>query len=442
MSTSGITSMDPTTLAQTMVSAERTGMDTLLAGQKTRYQSQLDAVNKLKTQLSTFQTALQGLTTNTALQARSVKTSIDGIASVTAAGSAAAGTYSLFVQQLAQAQQLSFDFSSETWTPPGDGTLKISMNGEDMNLDLSTLPAGGDLRSLRDAINKASDNPGVQAALVRTGGQVKLLLTSSKTGAANQITLSVSGGSAGAAMTELQAAIGTRAELSAAQDATVQFGGSNPITISSASNTLDNVIDGLTINLTKAQAAGDQPLQVTIGQDNDAIKKALQSFVDAYNTLVDGVGKLTSSAKDSAGALAGDSTTRSLMSQLRGALSSLPGGVTLSQLGLKTDRYGKLSIDDKGLEKTLANNPDTIKTALQDKGGVFDTMLNTLNPQLKYKGLLTTRADNLQSSLNRVADRQEQLDTRMDMVYKRYLAQFTAMQNLVAQMQQSSALFG
>lgn len=442
MSASSITSMDPTTLAQTMVQAERTGMDTLLAGQKSRYQSQLDAVNKLKTQLSTFQTALQGLTTNTALQARSVKTSSDGYASITASGTAAAGSYALFVQQLAQAQQLSFDFSSETWTPPSDGTLKISMNGNEMNLDLSTLPAGGDLRSLRDAINKAGDNPGVQATLVRTGGQVKLLLTSSKTGEANQISMSVSGGSASTAMTELQTALGTRAELSAAQDAKVQFGGSNPITISSASNTLDNVIDGLTINLTKAQNSGDQPLQVTIGQDNDAIKKALQTFVDAYNTLVDGVGKLTSSDKDSAGALKGDSATRSLMTQLRSALSSLPSGISMNQLGLKTDRYGKLSIDDKGLEKTLADNPDVIKTALQDKGGVFDTMLNTLTPQLKYQGLLTTRVDNLQTSLNRVTDRQDQLDTRMEMVYKRYLSQFTAMQNLVTQMQQSSSLFG
>jgi len=442
MSASSITSMDPTTLAQTMVQAERTGMDTLLAGQKTRYQGQLDAVNKLKTQLSTFQTALQGLATNTALQARSVKTSIDGIAAVTAASSAAPGSYSIFVQQLAQAQQLSFDFSSESWTPPSDGTLTISMNGKDMNLDLSTLPAGGDLRSLRDAINKAADNPGVQATLVRTGGQVKLLLTSSKTGEANQITMSVSGGTPSTAMTELQTALGTRTELSAAQDAKVQFGGTNPITISSATNTLDNAIDGLTINLTKAQNSGDQPLQITIGQDTDAMKKALQSFVDAYNTLVDGVNKLTSSDSSNPGALAGDSATRSLMSQLRGALSNLPDGVTLSQLGLKTDRYGKLSLDEAGLTKTLANKPDVIKTALQSKGGVFDSMQSILTPQLKFNGLLSSRVSNLQNSLSRVTDRQEQLDTRMDMVYKRYLAQFTAMQNLVTQMQQSSSLFG
>jgi len=434
--------MDPTTLAQTMVNAERTGMDTLLANQKAKFQGQLDAVNKLKTQLTNFQTALQNLTTNTALQARSVTTSSDGLATVAASSSAAPGTYSIFVQQLAQAQQLSYDFSSETWTPPSDGTLTIRMNGKEMNLDLSTLPAGSDLRSVRDAINKASDNPGVQATLVRTGGQVKLLLTSTKTGEANQISMSVSGGTASTAMTELQAALGTRTELSAAQDAKVQFGGTNPITISSSSNTLENAIDGLTINLTKAQNTGDQPLQVTIGQDSDAMKKALQSFVDSYNTLVDGMNALTSTSTDNPGALASDSTTRSLMNQLRSALSNLPDGVTLSQLGLKTDRYGKLGLDETGLNKTLANNPDIIKTALQDKGGVFDQMQSILTPQLKYNGLLTSRTTNIQSSLDRVVDRQDQLDTRMEMVYNRYLSQFTAMQSLVTQMQQSSSLFG
>lgn len=434
--------MDPTTLAQTLVQAERTGMDTVLKAQKSKFQGQLDGVNKLKALLTTFQTALQGLTTNTALQARSTKLSAEGVATVTATGKAAAGQYSLLVEQLAQAHQVAFDFSSESWTPPADGTLDISIGGSSMHLDLSTLGGSANLRTLRDAINSAAGNPGVQATLVRSGSQVKLVLTSQKTGAANAVTAGISGGTPSTALTELQTALGAGSTLTTAQDAIVKLGASSPVVITSASNTLDNVVDGLSINLLKAQNSGDQPLQLTVGQDNDAIQKALQQFVDAYNTLYDGAAKLTSSSADSPGALAGDSVTRSLMSRLRNNLSVLPADVSLNQLGLKTDRYGKLSIDGTALTKTLNSNPDLLKRALQDSGGVFGTMLDTLKPQLKYNGLLSSRATNLQSSLNRVGDRQDQLDTRMDMVYKRYLAQFTQMQSLVTQMQQSSSLFG
>ena len=105
--------IDPTTMAQTLVSAERAAKDQLLSKQATTVENQLSGITSLSTQLTTFQTLLKDLNKISTLQAQSSTLSQEGILSATSNGQAANGQYSFFVQQLAQAHQLSMTFSSE-----------------------------------------------------------------------------------------------------------------------------------------------------------------------------------------------------------------------------------------------------------------------------------------------------------------------------------------
>lgn len=132
-------SIDPTTMAQTLVLAERAAKDQLLSKQATTVKNQLSGITSLSTQLTTFQTLLKDLNKISTLQAQSSTLSQEGILSATARQRQAAnGQYSFFVQQLAQAHQLSMTFSSETDPMPTEGTLLLSVNGK--SLDLHSTP--------------------------------------------------------------------------------------------------------------------------------------------------------------------------------------------------------------------------------------------------------------------------------------------------------------
>src|SRR5690606_25668622 len=104
-------------------------------------------------------------------------------------------------------------------------------------------------------------------------------------------------------------------------------------------------------------------LDITIARDTEATREQLQSFVDSYNGLVDLLKKYTASSDGSKPVLAGDSTGRLLIQQLRNQFNDLPNGITMGTLGLETDRYGKLSLDSDKLDSYLAENPAGLEAA-------------------------------------------------------------------------------
>ncbi|WP_324186484.1 flagellin hook IN motif-containing protein, partial [Vibrio parahaemolyticus] len=80
---------------------------------------------------------------------------------------------------------------------PKTGNLEFTINGKTMTIDLSTVDTDGDgvttVSDLTKAINNNSDNPGVNATLVRSNGQTHFMLSSTETGVANQINVSATG---------------------------------------------------------------------------------------------------------------------------------------------------------------------------------------------------------------------------------------------------------
>ncbi|MGL4794709.1 MAG: lateral flagellar capping protein LafB, partial [Aeromonas jandaei] len=314
--------IDPASMAMQLVAIERQNMDKLLKKQMDSIKGQQSAISTLTTKLSSFQTMLKDLNKASNLQAQKATMSQEGLMTVTSNGKASSGQYNFFVEQLAQSHQVGLSLDSETTPLPADGVFSLTVKGKSVDIDLASLPAGATVKDLVSHINNAKDNPGVKATLVRTDGKVNMVLTSKESGKENAITVKYSGD----AGSSLGTAVAKQSEITKAQDARLQMGGNNPLTITSASNKIENVVDGLTLQLTKAQKSGDAPLQVTVEQDKEAVTGSLKKFVDSYNELVDELAKMTSSDPKAPGALSSDSGVRSLKSMLANSVRDLPNG--------------------------------------------------------------------------------------------------------------------
>ncbi|MFQ2245868.1 lateral flagellar capping protein LafB [Aeromonas enteropelogenes] len=422
--------IDPASTAMQLVALERQNMDKLLKKQMDSITGQRKALTALHTKLSSFQTMLKDLNKASNLQAQKGTVSQEGFMKVTSDGTASSGQYNLFVEQLAQAHQVGLSLDSESAQLPATGTLSLEVKGKKLEIDLASLPAGSTVKDLVSEINDAKDNPGVKATLVRSDGKVNLVLTSTETGTENAIAINYSGD----AGDMLGTALAGKRDITKAQDAKLQMGGDNPLTIVSASNKVENVIDGLTLELTKAQKPGEAPLQVVVAQDKEAVTGSLKKFVDSYNELVDELAKMTSSDPKSPGALASDSGIRSLKSMLGNSVRDLPNGMTLGSLGIKTDRYGKLSFNEADFNKALEKDPELLGKALLGDDGLLKRMSTDLDPYVKRDGVLKSRNAGLDANEKRVNDRMAALDRKMEAAYKRYLNQFTTMNQMLQSM--------
>ncbi|PTT48439.1 lateral flagellar capping protein LafB [Aeromonas sp. HMWF016] len=422
--------IDPASMAMQLVAIERQNMDKLLKKQMDSIKGQQSAISTLTTKLSSFQTMLKDLNKASNLQAQKAVMSQEGIMTVTSNGKASSGQYNFFVEQLAQSHQIGLSLDSETTPLPADGVFSLTVKGKSVDIDLASLPAGATVKDLVSHINNAKDNPGVKATLVRTDGKVNMVLTSKDSGEENAITVNYSGD----ASSSLGTAVAEQSEITKAQDAKLQMGGNNPLTITSASNKIENVVDGLTLQLTKAQKSGDAFLQVTVEQDKEAVTGSLKKFVDSYNELVDELAKMTSSDPKAPGALSSDSGVRSLKSMLANSVRDLPNGLSLSSLGIKTDKTGKLSFNETDFNKALEKDPELLGKALMGDDGLLKRMSDALDPYTKRDGALKGRKSGLEASEKRVNERMEALDRRMDSAYKRYLNQFTTMNQMMQTM--------
>ena len=422
--------IDAAGMAMKLAASERQNMDVLLKKQMDSITGQRKALTALHTKLSSFQTMLKDLNKASNLQAQKGTVSQEGFMKVTSDGTASSGQYNLFVEQLAQAHQVGLSLDSESAQLPATGTLSLEVKGKKLEIDLASLPAGSTVKDLVSEINDAKDNPGVKATLVRSDGKVNLVLTSTETGTENAIAINYSGD----AGDMLGTALAGKRDITKAQDAKLQMGGDNPLTIVSASNKVENVIDGLTLELTKAQKPGEAPLQVVVAQDKEAVTGSLKKFVDSYNELVDELAKMTSSDPKSPGALASDSGIRGLKSMLGNSVRDLPNGMTLGSLGIKTDRYGKLSFNETDFNKALEKDPELLGKALLGDDGLLKRMSTDLDPYVKRDGVLKSRNAGLDANEKRVNDRMAALDRKMEAAYKRYLNQFTTMNQMLQSM--------
>ena len=408
------------------------------------YKAQLTAVTSLETALKTFSTSVKSLKgTDKSVLTNTATFGSEGYATAKVGTTAVAGNYQFFVEQLASAHQVALEGLTDA-DIPASGNLVIGQGAASFSIDLSTIDSdssgGNSLAEVAAAINAASDNTGVNATLVRSNGNVSLVLASEKSGLANALSLSTSGIGAGAFAT----AVGAPRELSAAKDAQVRLGGETGMLLTNASNSFDNIIDGVSMTFTKVHSAGEQPLAVTVGRDETATKDKVQSFLTAINNLLGTFDSLTTSGTESSarGALAGDSSIRSIESMLNKVLRTEFGGTTLMAMGIVSDRYGKMTIDTARFEKAMEANPEGLDKLFNAKDALLDTIDKNMAAYTSgTNNLMKARKESLNTMLRRVDDQFDGIQKQYDNYYSRYLKQYTNMMQTMAAMEQTFGMF-
>lgn len=446
---------DPIPTANDLADKYIASRQAILNAQKTAANATEKGLSDLSSALSAFQTSLASLTgLNKTMYAQSAVFGDAAIGSATATSTAAAGTYSFFVKQLAAASQVSYaGLGNATGV---SGKLDIQMGGVDgtsFEVDLGATARDLTPRELAAAINAAEGNDGkVVASVVNTGnGTSELVLTAKDTGAASKITIDASGLQGDLDGNPLAAKLGAGnlRTLVDGVDAEIHVGGEGGTAITQASNTF-TAIDGVKMTFTKAQASGAAPVSLTVGPDNTSTLANVQAFVDAFNKLKTTLTKLTAgndpstSADD--GAFARDGGVRALQDRLAALLR--PGtGESLATYGIIATRSGTLEVNSDRLLAQLARNPTGLDTVIGAASASNPTgVAGELDKYLKswsngIDGQIKQRRDQNGTLQTRLTDRQATLDLQHKAAYDRYLRQFTQLQSMQGVMNHNVSLF-
>jgi flagellar hook-associated protein 2 len=221
----------------------------------------------------------------------------------------------------------------------------------------------------------------------------------------------------------------------------------NGIAITSASNTLANVVDGLTISLLKSTASA---VGVTVAADTAGIKQKITDFIAAFNGVASFLRTQTAYNPDAktGGALQGDSTAVGLQRALRNVLnqaSSASSAFTrLSDVGITMQADGTLAADATKLDAGLANLPELKKLLATDgadtaSSGFMQRWKDLADAALGSGGTFETRTSSLNNRLTRNTKDQDNMQLRLDSIESRMRAQYTALDTKMAQLNGLSA---
>ncbi|MFH7586147.1 flagellar filament capping protein FliD [Oceanimonas smirnovii] len=424
------------------VNAERTPKEQQLARRANSIDVKLSAYGSLKGVLEEFKDSLKKLGDEEAFQKRSVSFSESGFTSAKADKNAVAGSYTLSVKQLAQAHKIGTDAvpKADADKQLGSGSLTLGVGSESFTVNIDK-----DKSSLADvakAVNDAEDNKGVRATVVTDDAGSRLVFFADKTGTDSEISLSATGNGDGEGGASL-AVLDNTTEIQAAQNAQVTIDGAM---VTSQSNEIKDAIAGVTLDLKKVNDApdGEKPDTIlTIGYDKKAVEANLKGFVEAFNKVIGTVNGLTryNAESQSAGPLNGDGSTRSLVSQVRRMLSEPVEGAaapikSLTDLGITTKQDGTIELDEDLLKTQIEDNFDKVGALFGSESGVSGKLDNLLEEFVGKEGILTERNKSLNDQMKSLEKEADDFSAYMEQYEARVYKQFSAMDMVVAQMNQ------
>lgn len=417
--------LDVNSLVSALVTAKTAGQTAAISTAQSTDNTTLSALGTMKSSLSALQTALAGLSDGTAFTALTATMSGTGITASTTTG-VVAGNYSINVQQLAQANQISSAAYASNATL-GTGTVTVGVGTNSMSVTLNS--TNNTLSGLASAINSASTNPGVTASVVTAADGQHLVLTSTTTGAANTVTISGGAGvDAG-----LQTASFT--QVTAAQDAKLTISGS---TVTSASNTVTGALSGVTLQLTSAAVGTTQTLSVAT--NNNTIQQTITNFAAAYNSWITNEQSLSSfnTSTSTAGPLLGDAMLNSAVNGLASIVSSgvTSNGTTysLAQIGLDLQDNGTIVVNSATLSSALTSSPASVQALFNGTNGIGQQLNSFIDSYTtSTTGQIDQRTATINSDLTSLTDQQTALTDYQNTLTAQYNAQFTALNTLMTQ---------
>lgn len=376
---SGVLTSD---LVDQLVQAEREPTENRLNRRTEQAEALLSAYGTLRSAVTELRLPMRQLSAPDNLKAFSANSSNENIAVSVDSARASRGTYSVEVTSLAGAQALASRdvFADRDVTSVGQGTLSLNVGGRTTNITIDN--SNDTLQGLANAINDS--DAGVSAGVIDTGNGFQLVLSADETGTDNAVSITVSGDSSGsdtdnqglsrfAFNTGMDADSGLR-ETIAASDAVMEING---VEVTRSTNNFENVIDGLTFNITETGSS-----IIKVQQDFGAVADRVQGFVDKFNALQSTIDSLAGFNAESGrgNLLTGDSTIRTIQNQLRQVLTRVVPGLenssvrSLADVGITTDfETGGLQFDRAKFEEQLKSNPDDVTALFAERGRTTDS---------------------------------------------------------------------
>lgn len=366
--------------------------------------------------------------------------------SVTSESTATPGTFKLEVMQMAKGSRAeandanAYSATTDVVTASG-GTMTFTAGTKTFDI---TLDAGATLEDLRTAINGSSDNFGVSANIINTGGATplsKLVFTSSETGTGNDLAVTNSTAELDNVSTVANGGgLGGMAMKVNAQDAKIEIDG---IAVSSATNTFKDAIQDSTITVLREDTVDTSKTIATlsVATDQDFVKETMKSFVASFNALVGTLDTVVTSKS-------ADATARGLRNTLVNQLGTFVTGAgkleTLWDIGIGLTKEGKLEIDSSAvntLDEALTNSYDDVGTLFAGAGGIGEVLGNTVDLYLKSGGIIKDQTDALEQQKDGIEDDRTTHAYRMEVFEKRLREKYASLDVLIAGMRaQGSAI--
>lgn len=455
------TGLNITNIVETMVTAEKAPKADQLSKLQTKTTAQISGLGSLKSGIASLQTVLKDLNSTALFQKRTATSSDSTLVAASASTTAASGTYKISVGQLATASTVATSAVPKDQTFGTGNSLTLSVGST--ALPTVKLPAdkAATLSDVRDAINSQLKDSGVSATIVTnpSDGQARLMLTSTKTGEGNDITLDTGGSADLEKLAIPKKGSGNASDVKYIAMASNAKFSVNGLDLESATNSVENAIDGVTLTLTAPTSVSttangvtssvDKPITLTVDQDKAGVKGTIKKFVDAYNALVDTTTSLTQVTKVGddkqpiAAALVGDAGVRQILSTMRSELGRAADGDgsvrILADIGITTDKNGKLAIDDTKLTKALDTNYAAVGNLFTGDTGLMSRLNTKLDTYTQTGGVLESRLNGLNNTIKSIDKQNESLTLRTDQLRTRLLAQFNAMDSLVGQLNSTAS---
>jgi flagellar hook-associated protein 2 len=413
--------------------ANQTAELTVMQGQQTANTNEQSALTSFNNDVQTLQNAVYALTDPvgemTAVQATS---SDPSILAGTAISGTPSGSHNVIVSNLASTSSAySATPVTSGSTPIAAGTLTVQV-GSGTPTSIAVDGTDNTLDGLAQAINN-TPNVGVTASVITDANGARLALVSNTSGQPGTLTITASSG-----LPTFTTSAGTNASLNV-----------DGIPISSASNVVSGVLNGVTLNL--AGANTNETVTLTTGPDVTQQEAAINSFVSAYNTVIGDLNTqfAVDPTTNSAGPLASDSTVALAQSQILSTVSFAMTGNgsvnSLADLGISMNNDGTLSVDSGTLASALQSNPSAVQNFFQSTTtGTFGANLSSIMSSIAdpITGSLAQDANGLQqtqSSLTQqISDFQDQLNTMQQQLTQEYVQVDTTLQQLPLLLQQIS----
>lgn len=414
-----------------LVEAEKSP-NVALNTRKTNTQKRLTTLGDVITKLKTLQSKAKGLDLTSEVRAVTTTSGDATKIRVSSSGAATPRDYAIQVTQLATAEtSRSTGFATKDAGVAGTGTLDITVGGA------AAVTVSYDATDSLDAIATKINASGarVQASVIHDGTTWRVFVAGSDTGAANAITFSETGAGLGLA--------DPSAEVMTAKDAIFTVDGAQ---ITRASNTVNDVAAGLTLELLSTTAA---PVAVKVANDVAGQRAKVQGLVDAYNDVAKVLNaQLTyTGTRRGEETLFADPTIMGLQRRLADVFSRTythgTGTTSTGRLGITLGRDRTLTLDAAKFDAAMAKDPAAIESLL---AGSTDALAGTLSTLVDSyaaatTGVLPAKEASLRKTVTRLDDQMAQIELNATKMGARLSKQFTALeQKLTAYQDQASYL--